>query len=90
MGAQQVRSLLEGAGFSPVDISVTTLQVSWPDAGSAAAGVLGTPFGPLVNALSPDQRARFDAALAKRFAPERPGTPVYRETAAVIARAVAA
>jgi SAM-dependent methyltransferase len=90
MDAQEVRSLLGEAAFSPVDTSVVTLQVSWPDVASVAAGVLGTPFGPLVNALSPDQRTRFDAALGKRFAPEQPGAPVYRETAAVIARAVAA
>ena len=82
--------MLEEAGFSPVDARVVELQVSWPDAASAAAGVLGTPFGPLVHALSPDQRNRFEAELEKRFAPQEPGAPVRRRTAAVIARATAA
>ena len=90
MDLEVVGSLLQGAGFSAVDVSVVTLNVSWPDAATAAAGVLGTPFGPVTHALSPDQRSRFDAALVKRFAPEQPGAPVRRQTAAVIARAVAA
>lgn len=89
MGLETVRSLLEEAGFSPVDASVVELQVSWPDAASAAAGVLGTPFGPLVHALSSDQRNRFEAELHRRFAPTEQRAPIRRQTAAVIARATA-
>ncbi|MGH7174304.1 MAG: class I SAM-dependent methyltransferase, partial [Gemmataceae bacterium] len=89
MDLDTVRSLFEEAGFSSVRASVLELPVSWPDAATAAAGVFGTPFGPLVHALSPDQRSRFDAALEKRFAPEEPGTPVRRQTAAVVVRATA-
>ena len=90
MGLERVRSLLGAAGFSPVDARVVELKVSWPDTPSAAAGVLGTPFGPVVYALPPDQRTQFDAALQKRFAPQEPGAAVRRGTAAVIARATAA
>ncbi|MGO9886893.1 MAG: class I SAM-dependent methyltransferase [Solirubrobacteraceae bacterium] len=90
MGVDVVRSLLEEAGFSRVDADVVELQVSFPDAGAAAAGVLGTPFGPLVHALALDQRKRFEAQLEKRFAPEQPGAPVRRQTAAVVARATVA
>jgi SAM-dependent methyltransferase len=90
MDLEAVRSLLEEAGFSPVDASVVKLQVSWPDTATAVAGVLGTPFGPVVHALSPGQRNRFDAALEKRFVPEAPSALVRRQTAAVIARATAA
>lgn len=89
MSLEAVRSLLQDAGFSAVDAGVVELDVSWPEARSAAAGVLGTPFGPLVNALSPDQRTQFEAALLKRFAPEKPGVPIRRRTVAVIARATA-
>ena len=89
MVLQSVRALFEEAGFSPVDASVVSVQVSWPDAVSAAAGVLGTPFGPLVHALSNDQRNRFEAALQERFAPPKPGVPVCRQTSAVIVRATA-
>ena len=89
MDLDTVRSLLQDAGFSAVDANVVTLQVSWPDAVTAAAGVLGTPFGPVVGALSRDQRNRFDAALEQRFVPNEPSGVVHRQTAAVIARATA-
>ena len=90
MGVDVVRSLLVEAGFSRVGAEVVELEVSWPDAGSAAAGVLGTPFGPLVHALPPDQRKRFETQLEKQFAPEEPGALVRRQTAAVVARATVA
>jgi ubiquinone/menaquinone biosynthesis C-methylase UbiE len=90
MGVEMVRSLFTDAGFSEVGAEVVGLEVSWPDAGAAAAGVLGTPFGPLVQALPPDRRKRFETALEKQFAPEEPGAPVRRQTAAVIARATVA
>lgn len=87
MSLETVRTLLEEAGFSRIEADVVALEVSWPDARSAAAGVLGTPFGPVVHALSPELRNRFEAALEMRFAPETPGAPERRRTAAVIARA---
>ena len=90
MGVDTVRSLLTEAGFSVVAAEVVELEVSWPDAGSAVAGVRGTPFGPLVHALPPDQRKRFETELENQFAPEAPGAPVRRQTAAVIARATVA
>ncbi|MFZ0976523.1 MAG: class I SAM-dependent methyltransferase, partial [Solirubrobacteraceae bacterium] len=90
MGVDVVRSLLVEAGFSRIDAEVVELQVSFPDAGAAVAGVLGTPFGPLVQALPPDQRKRFETQLEKRFAPGEPGAPVRSQTAAVIARATVA
>lgn len=89
MPLETIQSLLEAGGFSSIDARVVTLQVSWPDAESAVAGVLGTPFGPLVRRLSTEQRARFDAALAERFAATEPDAPIQRTTAAVIARATA-
>jgi ubiquinone/menaquinone biosynthesis C-methylase UbiE len=90
MGVDVVRSLLVEAGFSHVDAEVVELEVSFPDAGTAAAAVAGTPFGPLVHALAPDQRKRFETQLTKRFAPEEPGAPVLCQTAAVVARATVA
>jgi ubiquinone/menaquinone biosynthesis C-methylase UbiE len=90
MGVDIVRSLLVEAGFARVDAEVVELEVSWPDAASAAAGVRGTPFGPLVHALPADQRKRFETQLEKQFAPEEPGALVRRHTAAVVARATVA
>jgi SAM-dependent methyltransferase len=90
MSVETIRSLLQEAGFSAVDAGVVELEVSWPDTASVVAGALGTPFGPLVHARSPDLRQQFEAELEKRFAPEGIGAPVRRRTAAVIARATAA
>jgi SAM-dependent methyltransferase len=89
MGLESIRFLLEQAGFTDVEAQVVELELSWPDAALAAAGVMGTPFGPVVRALPDDRRSRYEATLAERFAPEEPGAPVRRRTAAVLARAVA-
>jgi ubiquinone/menaquinone biosynthesis C-methylase UbiE len=90
MGVEVVRSLLAGAGFSRVDAEVVELEVSWPDPRAVAAGVLGTPFAPVVHALPHDQRDRLAAQLEKRFASEEPGGLVRRRSAAVLARATVA
>lgn len=87
MGLEQVRSLLEVAGFSSVEARVVELQVSWPDAAAVVGGVYGTPFGPLVHALPSEQRERYEAQLERRFTPEEVDGAVHRQTAAVIARA---
>ncbi len=89
MEAGEVRALLEEAGFSPVEVSIVDLTIVWPDAGSAAAGILGTPFGPLVEALPPGRRDALQAELIRRFSSDSPGAPVRRETSAVIARTTA-
>jgi hypothetical protein len=88
MGLDAVCHLFEQAGFTGIEARVVELELSWPDPATAAEGVLGTPFGPLVQALPDDRRARFEADLAQRFAPEEPGAAVHRLTAAVLARAV--
>lgn len=87
MGSDEVRELLDGAGFSAVQISVVEHVTEWPDSQSAAAGILGTPFGPLVDALPGDRRGLLDADLARRFAPPAVGAPIRRATTAVVARA---
>jgi SAM-dependent methyltransferase len=86
MGDDELRTLLQDAGFAPIEVSTAELGVVWPDAASAVAGILGTPFGSLVEALPADRRRRLDAELRRRF--ESPGA-VRRTTTAVIARAVA-
>jgi SAM-dependent methyltransferase len=89
MEAGQVRALLEDAGFSSVEVSTVDRTIVWLDADSAAAGILGTPFGPLVESLPPGRRDALQADLIRRFTPDSPGVPVRRETSAVIARATA-
>lgn len=86
MGTDEIRMLLEGAEFSTVELSTVDVTITWPDAESAVAGILGTPFGSLVEALPPARRAQLDADLAGRY-----GTagPVRRTTSAIVARAAA-
>jgi ubiquinone/menaquinone biosynthesis C-methylase UbiE len=89
MGADDVRALLEAADFASVEVSTVELAIVWPDADSAAGGILGTPFGPLVDSLPGDSRAALHADLLQRFAPESPGVAIRRMTTSVIARATA-
>jgi ubiquinone/menaquinone biosynthesis C-methylase UbiE len=89
MELESVRSLVEAAGFDSVTASVVELEVAWPDAATAAAGVLGTPFVGALRELSAEQRERYDAAVLSRFTVEATGDPVRRGSAAVIVRATA-
>jgi ubiquinone/menaquinone biosynthesis C-methylase UbiE len=90
MSLPAVRGLLEGAGFTAVAASVVELEVSWPDAATAAVGVLGTPYAASRAALPPEQRERYDAAVLSRFAgPDGTVGPVTLPSAAVIAQAIA-
>ncbi|HEY5429527.1 MAG TPA: class I SAM-dependent methyltransferase [Solirubrobacteraceae bacterium] len=84
MGADEVRMLFDGAGFSTVEVATVKLTTVWPDAESAVAGILGTPFGLIVEALPADRRDRLDADLHHRFGT---AAPIRRTTAAVVARA---
>lgn len=88
MEPEEVRGLLEAAGFSTVEVSVVDRSVAWPGPEAAASGIFGTPFGPLVDALSGERREAFDADLLRRFAVADDG-PVERTTTAVVARATA-
>lgn len=89
MAPDVMRTLFDYAGLEVAELSVVELTVTFDDAASAAAGILGTPFGPLVEALAPENRAALDADLARRFAPALPGAQINRPTAAVVVRAIA-
>jgi len=84
------RELFEHAGFDTIDASVVEQTVTFPDPGSAAGGILGTPFGPVVAGLPGDQSDALQADLLRRFRPESPRAPVRRTTAAVVVRATKA
>jgi ubiquinone/menaquinone biosynthesis C-methylase UbiE len=87
MSLESVRSLVEAAGFGSVTASVVELEVAWPDAATAAAGVLGTPFAGALRDLPAEQRERYETAVLSRFTVAATGGPVRRETAAVVVRA---
>ena len=82
MAQDELASVLLGAGFAEVDISKVELDLSWPDAGAAAGGILGTPFGPIVATMADEQRRALDAELARRF--PGPGEVVRRGVAHVV------
>ncbi|HEY2655871.1 MAG TPA: methyltransferase domain-containing protein [Solirubrobacteraceae bacterium] len=90
MSDEAVRALFEDAGFAAVEVSVVQQPIAFPDPGSAAQGILGTPFGPAVAALPADQSESLHADLLRRFRPEAPREPVRRTTAAVVVRATKA
>lgn len=88
MDQDQVLALLIDAGFTSVDVSLVEHTVAWPDPGARIAGIMGTPFGPLVAALEPNDRAGLEAGLAV-LAGSPENAPAHRLTVAVVARAVA-
>ena len=87
MTPEEVAAVLQAGGCESLDIRVVEREVVWPDAESAALGLLGTPFAPLLDRLPRDRRDVIEADLVRRFAPSASGEPVRRTTVAVIARA---
>jgi len=88
MGADELEALLAAAGFVGVEVSIVEHTIVWPDSNAAAAGILGTPFGPLVAGLPHERREALMIELASR-AGDRSDQPVRRSSHAVIARATA-
>ncbi|MGH2867026.1 MAG: class I SAM-dependent methyltransferase [Solirubrobacteraceae bacterium] len=87
MTAEEVEAVLKAGGGASLEVGVVEREVVWPDAESAALGILGTPFAPLLDQLPRDRRDALEADLVRRFAPSTSGEPVRRTTVAVIARA---
>lgn len=89
MTAEEVEATLKAGGCASLQVRVVERDVIWPDAESAALGILGTPFAPLLDQLPSDRRDALQADLVRRFAPSASGGPVRHTTVAVIARALA-
>jgi ubiquinone/menaquinone biosynthesis C-methylase UbiE len=87
MTVEEVEAVLKAAGCASLEARAVEREVAWPDAESAALGILGTPFAPLLDRLPRDRRDALEADLVRRFAPSAAGEPVRRTTVAVIARA---
>lgn len=90
MTPEDVESVLGASGCTSLEVHTIEREVVWPDAGSAARGVLGTPLAPLLSQLPDDRRGAFEADLMRRFTPSTPDGPVRRTTVAVVARAKSA
>ncbi len=87
MTAEEVEDVLKAGGGTSLEVRTIEREVLWPDAASAALGIFGTPFAPLLDQLPQDRRDAIETDLVRRFAPSTPGGPVGRTTIAVIARA---
>jgi ubiquinone/menaquinone biosynthesis C-methylase UbiE len=87
MTAEELEALMKAGGCTSLEVRTMEREVVWPDAASAALGILGTPFAPLLDQLPRDRRDALEADLVRRFAPSTSGEPVRRTTVAVIARA---
>lgn len=83
MSAEEVGALLS-AQFATVELAVVEHTITWPDPATRAAGIAGTPFGPLIAELPAERRGALEADLARRSAGAAQAPSV-----AVVARAVA-
>jgi ubiquinone/menaquinone biosynthesis C-methylase UbiE len=86
IGPEELQTLLSDAGFAETAVSVVEHTIVWPSAAARAAGIRGTPYGPLVARLPPDRREALELDLLAG-APAAGGEPVRRPTTAVLGRA---
>jgi SAM-dependent methyltransferase len=82
----ELRDLLQAAGWRDVRVQTAELDATWPDAETATAALLGTPFGPLVSALPAGTQQRLRARLADELGATNGGVTI--RTASNIALAV--
>jgi len=67
LGAGELRELLEAGGFDDVAVETVELECVWASGEEAVATLAGSPFGPLVAALSPAERERIVAGFRERL-----------------------
>jgi hypothetical protein len=85
LSVAELRDLLQAAGWHDVRVQTIELDATWPDAETATAALLGTPFGPLVTGLPEDIQQQLRASLAGKLGATSDGVTV--RTASNIARA---
>jgi SAM-dependent methyltransferase len=67
MTEAELREIAEKAGFSSVAIETRELHATWTSVAAAVNGITGTPFGPPLAALNPDDQQRVRDDLAQRL-----------------------
>lgn len=73
---EEITDLFDSAGMSDVEVSVETLEVRWPSIATVVAGVAGTPYGPVIAALSADGQERIATRLRERLRTSHPSVAV--------------
>ncbi|MEP6480178.1 MAG: methyltransferase domain-containing protein [Rhodoglobus sp.] len=75
------------AGFDDIQVRDEHVLVRWDSLDDEVAGIFGTPFGPVVEALAPDRRDALLADLRERLAGSDGGT-VEHDTVSVLASGI--
>jgi ubiquinone/menaquinone biosynthesis C-methylase UbiE len=86
LGAGDLTDLLRASGWRDAQVETVELDATWDSAEQAADTVAGTPFGPLVSALSAHVQQQVRARLITKLG--RSGDGVTVRTASNIARGV--
>ena len=76
MSGPELRRMVEAAGFGDVKVEMVELEGHWDSADDAANTVQGTPFGPLVAAMSADDRQRVREILLSKLGGSADGVTV--------------
>jgi ubiquinone/menaquinone biosynthesis C-methylase UbiE len=76
VGLDELRDLLQAAGFQEVSAETVELDATWQTAEAATATLLGTPFGPLVSALPAATQQQVRARLASKLGTSAGGVTV--------------
>lgn len=86
LGLPDVIDDLVGAGLREVAVTRSTLVVRWPTLDSEVAGLFGTPFAPLAEAMDAPRRARVLARLRELLGSG--GSTVDQVTTAIFGRGI--
>lgn len=76
MSGPELKRMVEAAGFGDVKVEMVELEGRWDNLDDAANTVRGTPFGPLVAALSADDRERVSKILLSKLGGSADGVTV--------------
>ena len=76
LGASGLADLLRASGWREVRVETVELDATWDSADQAADTVTGTPFGPLVSALSAQVQDQVRARLITKLGGSRDGVTV--------------
>lgn len=76
MSAPNLRQMVEAVGFGDVKIETVELDGHWDSADDAANTIQGTPFGPLVSAMSADEQRQVREILLSKLGGSADGVTV--------------
>lgn len=82
-----LKTLLDRAGATALDLDVLERELSWRDAEAAASGIQGTPYAPIVKSMTPEDQERLHRDLVSRFSPSAGPGRVSWTSSALVARA---